>query len=109
MKFIREALYNALHEVLLCNLILAAHNLLHHASLYDILHIVYLSRYDVAIIACSSWGRHVSDSGSLKKPANGSEQVLARLHHWRQWVSRMGKVLMEGGCTLYSLKSRPSS
>ena len=41
MKFIGEALNDALHEVLLRNLVLAAHDLLHHAPLNDVLHIMW--------------------------------------------------------------------
>ena len=49
MKFVRKALDDALHEVLLCNFILAADNLLHHASLHNILHNSFTSLYDVAL------------------------------------------------------------
>lgn len=37
MELVREALYDTLHEVLLCDLVLAAHHLLHHAPLHNVL------------------------------------------------------------------------
>ena len=43
MELVREALDDALHEVLLCDLVLAAHNLLHHAPLYNVLQDLGLS------------------------------------------------------------------
>ena len=47
VELIREALNDALHQVLLCNVVLAGHHLLHHAWLHQRLHrVASLIRHD---------------------------------------------------------------